>query len=84
MTRSNNTLRIYCSEGNDPFTAYVDLSEAETHIAANDQLSGESKLLLEFSQLDKIPDTLGDGQWKYDGEGSDELGYYYQYGRVED
>lgn len=49
----------------------------ETHIAANDQLSGESTLLKGFIESEGIPANVG--EWVLESQGTDEVGEYYRY-----
>lgn len=70
-------VKIYTPEGNNPQTSRVSFEEIETHIQANDQLSGEAKLLKDFAAADGIPSQIG--EWSLESEGRDEEGQFYRY-----
>lgn len=70
-------LKIYIPEGGQVETRRMQLSDAATHVAANDQLLGEAQLLQEFAAADEIPQKLSG--MKLESNGTDEFGEYYRY-----
>ncbi len=54
------TVRIYQPEGCTPYTRRVQLCNVETHIAANDHLSGEAEILKDFHDSEEVPNRIGD------------------------
>ncbi len=58
------TITIQQEDGCTPFTENVRLENATTHIAANDRLATEAKVLLAYNEMD---DEL-DGPAYWDGE----------------
>ena len=60
----SKVIAIIVSEGSDPRTRRVELSNAETHIAANDRLAGEAEILVAYSESEECQrrDPIG---WKW-------------------
>jgi len=59
-------IRIYQPDGSDPYTRNMGLCDAQTHIAARDQLDDEAGLLLAFAaeECEGAPATLMNGAWR--------------------